>query len=94
MDPQNKPSAQPTNTPSQANRSQKIPPKGRWNFPTGNIWFVLLGILALNYFLGKIFYPDPVAPAKVSYTLFKEQVKNKNVKEIYSKGLSITGRFR
>jgi cell division protease FtsH len=52
-----------------------------------------LGILALNYFLGKFFFPDPVAPAKVSYTLFKEEVKKGNVKEIYSKGSSITGTF-
>ena len=76
-----------------AKRPGKLLPTGGWNLPKGNIWFVLLGILALNYFLGKVFFPDPVAPAKVSYTLFKEQVKKGNVKEIYSKGLSITGTF-
>lgn len=95
MNYQNKSSGEPANTPRQpANTPRNIPPKGRWNFPTGNIWFVLLGILALNYFLGKIFFPDPVAPAKVSYTLFKDQIKKKNVKEIYSKGPSITGTFK
>ena len=82
-----------TSTPP-ANKSQNIPPKRRWNLPTGNIWFVFLAIVAFNYFLGKIFFPDPVAPAKVSYTLFKDEVKKKNVKEIYSKGSSITGTFK
>ena len=95
MNYQNKASGQPGNTPRQpGNTPRNVPPKGGWNFPTGNIWFVLLGILALNYFLGKIFFPDPVEPAKVSYTLFKDEVKKKNVKEIYSKGPSITGTFR
>ena len=94
MNDQSKVSGQPSNSPrKQVNSPRNPPPKGGWNLPTGNIWFVLLGILALNYFLGKVFYPDPVAPSKVSYTLFKEQVKKKNVKEIYSKGLSITGTF-
>src|SRR5690606_8531034 len=36
---------------------------------------------------------DPETPAKISYTLFKEEVRKKNVKEIYSKGLSLTGSF-
>lgn len=95
MNYQNKPAGQPANTPRKpAGPKQGFPPKGGWNLPTGNIWFVLLGILALNYFLGKVFFPDPVAPSKVSYTLFKEQVKKKNVKEIYSKGSSITGTFK
>jgi cell division protease FtsH len=87
MNIQNESSKRPADPPG------KMPPKGGWNLPTGNIWFVLLGIVALNYFLGKVFFPDPVAPSKVSYTLFKEQVKKGNVKEIYSKGLSITGTF-
>lgn len=77
--------------------NRNLPPKSpgarNWNLPTGNIWFILLGVLALNYFLGKFFYPDPEKPAKISYTLFKEEVKKKNVREIYSKGLSLTGTF-
>ncbi len=78
------------------NEQQNIPSQGRrnWNLPKGNIWFVLLGILALNYFLGKFFFPDPIAPTKVSYTLFKQQVKKRNVSEIYSKGLSVSGTFK
>lgn len=89
-------SKQPTSANYPGNTQENSPGKqgGRnWNLPSGNIWFVLLGILALNYFLGKFFYPDPEAPSKISYTLFKEEVKKKNVKEIYSKGLSLTGSF-
>src|SRR5690606_34672635 len=85
----------PTNYPGNTKKTPSGQPGGgrNWNLPTGNIWFVLLGILALNYFLGKFFYPDPETPAKISYTLFKEEVRKKNVKEIYSKGLSLTGSF-
>lgn len=57
------------------------------------IWFWLLGILLLNYILGRSIYPDPKAPAVVSYNLFKTEVARGNVKEIYSKGSSITGTF-
>jgi cell division protease FtsH len=84
--------------PPPSNYSGKTPPPTpggarNWNLPKGNIWFILLGILALNYFLGKFFFPEPEAPSKISYTLFKDEVRKKNVKEIYSKGLSLTGTF-
>jgi cell division protease FtsH len=64
-----------------------------WKLPPMKIWFWLLGILALNYFIGTFLYPDPAAPAIVSYNLFKDEVSKGNVKEIYSKGSSITGTF-
>lgn len=57
------------------------------------IWFWFLGILLLNYLLGRIFYPDPEAPSVVSYNLFRDQVEKGNVTEIYSKGTSISGKF-
>lgn len=83
---------QPSNSP---NRPSPTSPSGgkNWNLPTGNIWFILLAVVALNYFLGKLFFPEPTAPAKISYTHFKAEVKKKNVKEIYSKGLSVSGTF-
>lgn len=76
---------QSTNTPSR---------KEKWQWPSGRIWFWILGILALNYFLGKYFFPDPEAPAKIPYTFFKSQVEKGNVEEIYATGLSLSGTFR
>jgi cell division protease FtsH len=65
-----------------------------WSFPGGSIWLIFLVVLALNYLLGKNLFPDPSAPANVSYTLFKKEVEKSNVSEIYSKGLSVTGTFK
>lgn len=64
-----------------------------WKLPPTKIWFWLAGILLINYLLGRSLYPDPAAPAVVSYNLFKEEATKGNVKEIYSKGTAITGKF-
>ena len=61
--------------------------------PPTRIWFWFLGILLLNYLLGRTFYPDPEAPSIVSYNVFKDEVAKGNVTEIYSKGTAITGKF-
>src|SRR5690606_28799369 len=67
--------------------------KEKWQWPSTRIWLWLLGLLALNYFLGRYFFPGPEAAVKIPYTLFKEQVQAGNVVEIFSTGLSVTGRF-
>jgi cell division protease FtsH len=54
---------------------------------------LLLGLLLLNYLLGKYFFPGPEAAVKVPYSLFKDEVKKGNVQEIFATGLSISGRF-
>lgn len=64
-----------------------------WQWPSGRIWFLLLAILALNYFLGKYLFPGPEAAVKIPYTLFKNEVKKGNVQEIFATGMSITGKF-
>ena len=64
-----------------------------WLWPSARIWFLLLAILALNYFLGKYFFPGPEASVKIPYTLFKEEVKKGNVHEIFATGMSISGKF-
>lgn len=55
------------------------------------LWFISLFIL--NYFIGKYFADRMSELEKVPYTVFKEEVKKHNVKEIYSKGSSLTGNF-
>lgn len=67
--------------------------KERWQWPSGRIWLWILGLLALNYFLGRYFFPGPEAAVKIPYTLFREQVEKSNVSEIFATGLSVTGKF-
>ncbi len=66
----------------------------KWQWPASRFWFWILGLLALNYFAGKYFFPGPEAAVKVPYTLFKAEVAKKNVEEIFTTGLSVTGRFK
>ncbi len=66
----------------------------KWQWPSGKIWLWIIGILALNYFIGKYFFPGPEAAVKVPYTFFKAQVENGNVTEIFARGLSVTGHFQ
>jgi cell division protease FtsH len=73
----------PSGTSPQGQR--KIPPRRTW------IWFLVM--LLLNYFIVRSFFPQPGAPVKVPYTLFKEQVAKNNVEAIYSRGEMISGRF-
>ena len=63
----------------------KMPPRRTW------LWFVL--VLLANYLLVRLLMPSPEAPVTVPYTLFKEEVRKGNVKAIYSRGETITGRF-
>ncbi len=65
----------------------------KWKWPSGRIWLWILGLLALNYVLGKYFFPGPEAAVKIPYTLFRAEVEKGNVQEIFATGLSITGKF-
>ena len=62
--------------------------------PPRRAWLTFLAILAANFLLMRYFFPSPNAAAKVPYTLFKQEVIKKNVKDIYSRGESLTGHFR
>ena len=64
----------------------KMPPRRTW------LWFVL--IVLANYVLVWLFMPSPGAPVTVPYTLFKAEVGKGNVEAIYSRGATITGRFK
>jgi cell division protease FtsH len=61
--------------------------------PPRRTWLTFLLILLANFVLSRFLFPSH-EPAKIPYTLFKEQVTAGNVGKIYSRGESITGRFR
>src|SRR5512146_1778810 len=63
-----------------------MPPRKTW------LWFLL--ILLANFLLSRFLIPGPEAPLTVPYTLFKEEVGKGNVQAIYSRGDTITGRFK
>jgi cell division protease FtsH len=72
------------------------PPSGPGNpsaMPPRKAWLTFALILLANYFLMRLLFPDPTAPATVPYTAFKEQVAKGNVQSIYSQGANIEGRF-
>jgi cell division protease FtsH len=62
--------------------------------PPRRTWVSFLVILAINFALVRLLFPAADAPTKVPYTLFRDQVAARNVEAIYSRGASITGRFR
>jgi cell division protease FtsH len=65
---------------------KKMPPGKAW------LWFVL--ILIVNFLMVRLLIPDAEQPVMVPYTLFKGEVGKGNVKEIFSRGDTITGRFK
>ena len=62
--------------------------------PPRRAWLTFLLVVLANYALMRLFFPNPGEPVKVPYTLFKQEVEQRNVAQIYSRGSSITGRFR
>ena len=62
--------------------------------PPRRAWLTFLAILAANFLLMRYFFPSANAPVKVPYTLFKQEVTKRNVRDIYSRGESLTGHFR
>jgi cell division protease FtsH len=62
--------------------------------PPRRAWLTFLAILAANFLLMRYFFPSANAPVKVPYTLFKEEITKQNVRDIYSRGESLTGHFR
>jgi cell division protease FtsH len=61
--------------------------------PPRRTWLSFLLILLANYLLARLLFPGAGAPVEVPYTLFKREVTQRNVVEIFSRGESITGRF-
>src|SRR5689334_16524004 len=72
------------------------PPPGtpKPTMPPRRAWLTFLAILAANFLLMRYFFPGANGPVKVPYTMFKQEVTKQNVRDIYSRGESITGHFR
>jgi cell division protease FtsH len=56
-------------------------------------WLYFLIALGLNYLVTTYLAPSGEEPVVVPYTVFKQQVTQRNVESIYSQGVSIEGRF-
>src|SRR5215207_8465583 len=63
-------------------------------FRTPRFWVSLLLLLALNWFLAPLLFPETIDRVTVPYTFFKQQVLAGNVSEITSRGDDIQGLFK
>jgi cell division protease FtsH len=61
--------------------------------PPRRTWITFVLILIANFFVARMFFPRAGAPVTVPYTLFKQEVTKRNVRDIYSRGERITGHF-
>jgi cell division protease FtsH len=59
-----------------------------------SFWVTLLILLALNWFLVPLFFPEAQDRITVPYTFFKQQVAAGNVSKITSRGEDIQGEFK
>jgi cell division protease FtsH len=71
---------------TKGSKQPTMPPRRTW------VWFVV--VLLVNFVLARMLMPSAQGPVTVPYTLFKEQVTKGNVQAIYSRGDTITGRFK
>jgi ATP-dependent metalloprotease FtsH len=74
------------NRPDGSGGQLAMPPRRTWT------WFII--IIVVNFLVVRFLLPREGEPTTVPYTLFKQEVAKGNVAEIYSRGESITGRFR
>jgi len=74
--------------------SRTAAPETPKKMPPRRAWLTFLLVVLANYALMRFLIPGTGEPVKVPYTLFKQQAERRNVAQIYSRGSSITGRFR
>jgi cell division protease FtsH len=70
------------------------PPTWLDTFRTPRFWISLLILLAVNWFLAPLLFPETTDRVTVPYTFFKQQVVAGNVSEITSRGDDIQGLFK
>jgi len=82
--------------PQRPGGSGSRPPEGSATppMPPRRTWLTFLIILAVNFILVRFLFPGGEKPITVPYTLFKQEVTKRNVERIYSRGGSLTGKFR
>ena len=61
---------------------------------SSRFWLVLIGLLALNWFLAPLLFPDTTNRIEIPYTTFKTQVEAGNVMEITERAGDIQGTFK
>jgi cell division protease FtsH len=70
------------------------PPSWLDTFRTPRFWVTLLILMALNWFIAPLLFPEVNDRVSVPYTFFKQQVVAGNVSEITSRGDDIQGLFK
>src|SRR4030095_1107718 len=83
----------PANQFKSSQQASSSDPKKKSPLPPATHWLWFLVLLILNYVFSTIAFPKPEKPVNVPYTLFKNEVEKSNVKAIYTKGESISGKF-
>ncbi|MDQ1423717.1 MAG: cell division protease FtsH, partial [Acidimicrobiaceae bacterium] len=76
-------------------RTEGVPsaPKKRSYRPTAKFWWILIGLLAVNWFIGA-WVTSTSLPAAIPYTEFRQQLEAGNVAEVRSRGDTIEGKFK
>ena len=67
--------------------------RGSLNFRPQRWWLIFLALMAGNYLVMRLFFPEP-SSITVSYTFFKQQIEAGNVQQVTSVGDSIRGSFK
>jgi cell division protease FtsH len=88
--PEEKRGATATSGGSQSNNQQDM----RRMIRGPRFWVTLVIVLAINWFLVPMLFPEPQDRVTVPYTFFKQQVAAGNVTEITSRGEDIQGAFK
>jgi cell division protease FtsH len=76
----------PKSGPAKGNAQPTMPPL--------KTWLGFAAILLTNYLLMTLLVPGPETPVTVPYTLFKQEVGKNNVQAVFSRGETITGKFK
>jgi len=79
-------------SPKASGKSAGNPPP-QAELPPSKTWMLFAIVLFFNYLIMKWYFPGADAPVNIPYTVFKQEVAKGNVTAIYSKDVSIEGRF-
>ncbi|MBC8160592.1 MAG: ATP-dependent zinc metalloprotease FtsH [Roseiflexaceae bacterium] len=83
-----------TRSPVPGRNGAATPPTIQNPLRSPRFWLVFFGLLAVNWLIIPIIFPDQLNRLTVSYTFFKQQVEAGNVAKITSRGEDIQGQFR